>query len=79
METYWIIVCCIIVVLLFILARKRKKIPLPGPPGLPILGHLLDVLKNPNNLHSQLEKWKQIHGDIYEIYAINQRIVSQLN
>ncbi|XP_073293441.1 cytochrome P450 71AU50-like [Primulina huaijiensis] len=55
-----IIVACIAAPLLHMYTRKKKKLP-PGPKGLPILGHLQMIGKNP---HQDLERMAKQHGPI---------------
>lgn len=47
---------------------------LPGPKGLPILGNLLQI--DLQKLHSILEEWAAIYGDIYQFKLINKTIVA---
>ncbi|XP_073126045.1 cytochrome P450 71AU50-like [Henckelia pumila] len=58
----WImtIVACISAPLLHMYTKKKKKLP-PGPKGLPILGHLHMIGKNP---HQDLETIAKQHGPI---------------
>lgn len=58
----WImtIVACVAAPLLHMYTKKRKKLP-PGPKGLPVLGHLHMIGKNP---HQDLERLAKQHGPI---------------
>jgi hypothetical protein len=46
---------------------------LPGPKGLPILGNLLQI--DLQKLHSILEAWAAIYGDIYQFKLVNKTVV----
>jgi len=41
----------------------------PGPSGLPLIGNLLDVLKEVNigAQHLLYEKWARIYGEVYKV------------
>ena len=47
---------------------------LPGPKGLPILGNLLQI--DLQKLHSILEEWADIYGDIYKFKLANKTVVA---
>lgn len=58
----WImtIVACVAAPLLHMYTKKKKKLP-PGPKGIPVLGHLHMIGKNP---HQDLERLAKQHGPI---------------
>lgn len=58
----WImtIVACVAAPLLHMYTKKRKKLP-PGPKGIPVLGHLHMIGKNP---HQDFERLAKQHGPI---------------
>jgi len=47
---------------------------LPGPKGLPILGNLLQI--DLHRLHSILEEWSAVYGDIYQFKLANKTVVA---
>lgn len=47
---------------------------LPGPKGLPLLGNLLQI--NLQKLHSILEEWAAIYGDLYQFKLVNRTVVA---
>jgi hypothetical protein len=47
---------------------------LPGPKGLPLLGNLLQI--DLQKLHSILEGWAGIYGDIYQFKLFNKTVVA---
>jgi len=54
--------------------RPNSLSRLPGPKGLPVIGNLLqlDLLK----LHSILEQWSDIYGDIYKFKIVNKTVLA---
>jgi len=55
--------------------KSRKSLSqLPGPKGLPILGNLLQI--DLQKLHSILEEWAAIYGDIYQFKLVNKTVVA---
>jgi len=55
--------------------QSRKSLSqLPGPMGLPILGNLLQI--DLQKLHSILEEWAAIYGDIYQFKLVNKTVVA---
>ncbi|CAH1780132.1 unnamed protein product [Owenia fusiformis] len=44
---------------------SQKKCSAPGPPGLPVLGNILDL--NSKFPFPQLDKWKNEYGDVYKL------------
>lgn len=61
----WIILAVVVAVLVYLLRpwmknKTQKKLP-PGPKGLPIIGHLHLLGKNP---HQDLKKLAEEHGPI---------------
>jgi cytochrome P450 len=50
---------------------------LPGPKGLPVLGNLLQI--DLQRLHSILEEWSGIYGDIYKFRIANKTVVAISN
>ena len=47
---------------------------LPGPKGLPILGNLLQI--DLQKLHSILEEWAAIYGDIFQFKLVNRTVIA---
>ncbi|MDD1643466.1 MAG: cytochrome P450 [Methylococcaceae bacterium] len=47
---------------------------LPGPKGLPVLGNLLQI--DLHKLHSILEEWSDIYGDMYKFKIANKTVVA---
>ncbi len=47
---------------------------LPVPKGLPLLGNLLQI--DLHKLHSILEEWATIYGDIYQFKLFNKTVVA---
>jgi cytochrome P450 len=50
---------------------------LPGPKGVPVFGNLLQI--NLQKLHSILEAWAAIYGDIYQFKLANKTVVAISN
>ncbi|RUP31298.1 cytochrome P450, partial [Jimgerdemannia flammicorona] len=46
-------------------SKKQSKEIFPGPPGIPILGNLLQI--NPNYFPLQLEQWSWEYGPIFKV------------
>ncbi|MGR9116941.1 MAG: cytochrome P450 [Gammaproteobacteria bacterium] len=57
--------------------RTNSLSRLPGPKGLPLLGNLLQV--DLTKLHSILEEWAAIYGDIYKFSLANRTVVAISN
>lgn len=47
---------------------------LPGPKGLPVLGNLLQI--DLQKLHTVLEEWAAIYGEIYKFKIANKTVVA---
>ncbi|XP_071116550.1 cytochrome P450 1A1-like [Haliotis cracherodii] len=60
--TFYIIPTLLAALLVYFLRKKRNR--LPGPFGLPILGHLPFLGDNP---HLTFTKWRRQYGDVYQI------------
>jgi cytochrome P450 len=54
--------------------RHNSLSQLPGPTGLPILGNLLQI--DLQKLHSILEDWSDIYGDIYKFKISHKNVVA---
>jgi 3-hydroxyphenylacetate 6-hydroxylase len=52
--------------------RRRARLPIKGPTGLPIVGNLLQVYPDPPE---QLRKWGEEYGGVYQIMLGNMPIV----
>jgi len=66
-ETCLIIVTCLLVAAFFISSRIRRSIDscIPGPPGVPLLGNLLQIdLARP---HLTLSNWSKTYGPIFRV------------
>ncbi|XP_067652530.1 cytochrome P450 1A2-like [Haliotis asinina] len=59
--TFYLIPILLAAVLVYFLSKRSN---LPGPFGLPILGHLPFLGKNP---HLTFSKWRRQYGDVYQI------------
>ena len=53
------------------LARRRR--PLPGPKGLPILGHILQL--NMSKVHIELTNWSKSFGNMFQLSLLGKKIV----
>lgn len=53
--------------------RRRPRFP-PGPPGLPIIGNILDLPKGQEWLAYQ--KWGIAYGELYTIYSSHVEFLS---
>ncbi|KAK7043912.1 hypothetical protein VNI00_008078 [Paramarasmius palmivorus] len=51
----------------------RKTTTLPGPPGLPIIGNLLDL--NVEYLYTKCHEWGQQYGDVFRLNALGETMV----
>lgn len=69
-------ICIIILGCVLYYVRNILNKPLPGPIGLPLLGHALVLVARQSTLHLQLEGWREKYGDVYQLYAVTQRVVS---
>jgi len=54
-------------------AAPRQVAELPGPRGLPVLGHLFTL--ELNRLHEQLEAWGATHGSAYHLRILGKPIL----
>nr|XP_054773201.1 steroid 17-alpha-hydroxylase/17,20 lyase-like isoform X2 [Lytechinus pictus] len=65
---------CIVVVALVNNTRRPSRFP-PGPPGMPIIGNVLDLTASSEVL---FDKWSKIYGDIFS-FRVGERWVVVLN
>ncbi|KZO96405.1 cytochrome P450 [Calocera viscosa TUFC12733] len=59
-------------VALYAFSRPRNKLP-PGPPGLPLLGNVLQLPAT--QLFLKLDEWAKVYGDLYTINVAGKKIV----
>lgn len=65
----WLIATCIIsAVLSFLYRQSRGGRRIPGPPGHPIIGHLLHILQP--SFHRMFSAWSKEYGGIYGIRVL---------
>ena len=56
------------------LSTKSNRLTVPaGPRGWPIIGNVLEFMKNP---HQVMSTWARTHGDIYTIKLFNETVIS---
>ncbi|KZT54141.1 cytochrome P450 [Calocera cornea HHB12733] len=74
MVSTWYLVAAALVgtVLLYVLTTSKSNLP-PGPPGLPILGNMLQL---PSKLlFIKLDEWSKTYGDLYTVNVAGKKIV----
>ena len=67
----WMIILIIFISCVYIY-RRRTVIDLPGPPGWPVIGNILDI--EAERLHVRLDDWAKIYGDIYKINLLGDEV-----
>ncbi|ESK83515.1 cytochrome p450 [Moniliophthora roreri MCA 2997] len=51
----------------------RKTTTLPGPPGLPLIGNLLDL--NVEYLYTKCQEWGKVYGDVFSLNVLGGTMV----
>ena len=69
----WMIIVIISVVCL-LLFRKKSKLDLPGPSGLPMIGSLLSI--DPERFHVTIDDWARKYGDMYKFHLLGTEVNS---
>lgn len=64
MEAEWIILSLIFAILAYSFLRRKKLATIPGPNGLPWIGNVLQLQKNP---HIVMYDWALRYGDVFKI------------
>ena len=58
-------------------SAPRRFSDLPGPPGLPLIGNLLQV--DPPRMHQVLEQWSRQYGECFRLRITNRRYLVTSN